>query len=92
MHLPQDLQEALERGTNARELLNQPAFTATVDSLTAYHLAAMVAARPGSSDREALEYHHLMQHALTEIVSTLVGYRNAADEIEARLAAGEDDE
>lgn len=92
MHLPQDLQEALERGVHARDLMAQPAFTETVDYLTNYHLAAMVAARPGSKDREALEYHHLMQHALTEIVSTLVGFRNAADEIEARLAEGEDQE
>lgn len=48
-------------------------FVAVVDDLTNYHLAALVAAPPGPRGLEAREYHHLIQHALSEIVSSLKG-------------------
>ncbi len=68
------------RGHNARLLLENPTFAAVVDDLTQYHLAALVAAPPGPSGKEAVDYHHLMQYAMTELVSTLQGHQQAGEE------------
>jgi len=78
---PSEDQAALiiERGLAAGKLLDDPTFAAVVDDLTNFNLSALVAARPGESGREARDYHHLMQFALTEICAELT-MRKAAGE------------
>lgn len=78
MLLPLDMdqtQQVIERGQRAADLLGHPSFTWIVDDLTNMHLAGLCAAKPGETD--AINYHHTMQHALTEIVSMLTGYAQA---------------
>ena len=90
MDLSPDMMLALERGTRAKQLLSDDAFTETVNDLTNYHLSALVAAKPTDAERPARDYHHLMQHALTEIVDTLVEQAEVARKIEEML--GEEEE
>jgi uridylate kinase len=69
---PDDIMAQVERGAAMQACLDSPAFKEAVDHLTNYHVAAMVACRPGyTADADALAHHHLMQHALTEIVATM---------------------
>jgi len=61
-------------------VLDLPAFHEVVDHLTAYHVAGMTACRPGyAADADALAHHHLMQHALTEIVAQLQQWAAVGD-------------
>jgi hypothetical protein len=69
---PDEVIAQIERGSAMQAVLDLPAFHEAVDFLTQYHTAAIVACRPGyAADAEALSHHHLMQHALTEIVAQL---------------------
>lgn len=81
----------IERGHRASDLLANPAFTWIIDDLTQLHLAGLVAAKPGETD--AINYHHAMQHTLTEIVSVLTGYAQAGAAQQAVIDAinGDDD-
>jgi hypothetical protein len=79
--LPPDVVAILERGQRAQDLLDNPTFTETVDDLTQQFLAQMVACRPGERDREARDYAHLMQHAMTELVASLRGYAATASDL-----------
>jgi hypothetical protein len=85
----------VERGQNARALMGTPAFLSVVDDLSNLHLAALVATRPGATDLDAREYHHLLHHALTEIVSQLRQYDQAGEAmqrvLEEKSADGDDD-
>ena len=91
-----DLEQArliIERGQRAADLLANPSFQWIVDDQTQYHLAALVAAPPGPRGCDARDYHHLQQHALSELVATLTGYAQAGAEQAARLVAiGDDDD
>lgn len=82
---PPDITAVLERGRVAAALLEQEAFVAVVNDLSNYHVAALVAAPPGASGTEAREYHHLMQHALTEIVAALRQHADTAAELREKL-------
>ncbi len=80
------VQLIIERGQRATRLLDDETFRWIVDDLTNYHLAALVAARP-VKDADAIEYHHTLQHALSEIVASLQGYSETGRKMEAVLAA-----
>lgn len=81
-----DIGTVIDRGINARELLQNPTFLAVIDDLSNYHVTAMVASPPGEAAREAREHHHLLHYAVCEIVQTLQGYAAAADELAKRTA------
>jgi hypothetical protein len=53
----------------------------------------MLACRPGiKADADARDYHHLMQHALTEIVGHLKQVDTAGAEQEAVMAFDNEDD
>lgn len=80
-----DLNEVLERGDAAEGLLQSDTFTSVMNDLSNFHVSAMTACHPTERDREARDYHHLMLHALREIVDELRSRIAAAQEIEDRL-------
>lgn len=84
----------MERGRKAAALLSDPTFQWVVDDQTNYHLAALVAAPPGPSGADAITYHHLLQHALSELVATLQGHAQAGAAMERALGddASDDEE
>jgi len=91
-----DLDQAeyvIQRGNRAADLLANESFTWIVSDLTNTHLAGLCAAKPGEQD--AINYHHAMQHTLTEIVGVLSGYAQAGAAQQAVLDAingdGEDE-
>lgn len=65
--------------------MGTPAFLSVVDDISGLHLAALMATRPGARDLDAREYHHLMHHALTEIVAQLQGYDQAGEAMQRVL-------
>lgn len=85
----------VERGLRAASLLANPDFLWIIDDLTSFHLSALVAAKPGPAEADAVQYHHTMQHALTEIVGTLQQYAQVgeaqADVIQFEAEYGEED-
>jgi len=91
MH-PNEDQAALliERGAAAKRLLDDPTFCAVVDDLTNYNLSALCAAKPGDAGREAREYHHLLQYALTEICRELQMRHSAGEQMADALHNHED--
>lgn len=82
----------IERGQHAKALLENETFNWVLNDQTSLHLSALVAARPGPAGADAVAYHHLMQHAYTEIVSTLQGYIAAGEAMEQALTVIDDDE
>lgn len=84
----------IERGQRAADLLANPSFVWIVNEQTAEHVAALVASPPGPAGLEKREYHHLQQHAISELVLTLQGYADAgraqADALEAFEGEPED--
>lgn len=86
------LRAVIERGDKATSLLSNAAFLGIVDELTTMHLSALVAAPPGDAGREARDYHHLMQHSLTELVQTLQGYADAGEATKQALGSITDDD
>ena len=80
--MPPSNGSVLERGANAQELLMNKTFLAVIDDLSNQHVMAMVATPPGEAHRAAREHHHLLHHAVCEIVQTLQGYASAALEME----------
>lgn len=82
----------IERGRNAAALVNNPTFQAVVDDLTSYHLSALVAAPPGERGKDARDYHHLLQHALTELCGQLAGYVEAGEAAYAAVVEAADEE
>lgn len=93
---PDETIAQIERGASMRTALDLPAFQEAIDHLSNYHLAAMVACKPCiKSDVEALNYHHSLHHALTELVSQmqqwLVTGEQAARDLEWRREHGDND-
>ncbi|UYH50565.1 hypothetical protein N5W20_05405 [Candidatus Kirkpatrickella diaphorinae] len=78
-------EEMIERGLNAKALLENETFLAVVNALTNYNLTAMMASPPGQSGIEAREYHHLLQHGLTLICSELTAWKAAGEAEEALI-------
>lgn len=76
---PDQTMAVIERGDKCRWLLANETFLYIVDDLTTFHMAALVAAPPGSAGAEAREYHHLLQHGLSQIVAQLQSYANAGE-------------
>lgn len=63
-----------------------------MQSLEAYHVAAMVQAPEGPSGCDVRDHHHRMLHALRELATEFNARALAATEMEERLAAqGEED-
>lgn len=83
--LPPDPAPVIERGRQAKAVLENGDFLAVVDDLSNYHLAAMVAAPPGNAHRDARDHHHLIHHALSQIVAELSTRVAAADDLLRRL-------
>jgi hypothetical protein len=90
MHLP-DPEVVLEMGRCASELLDSEPFTTTVNDLSNYHLAAIVAAKPGEAGREARDHHHLLHYALGQIVGELQARVAAANEMQEIITQKEQD-
>ena len=84
-------QLVIERGQRAQALLEDETFLWVVEDQTSYHLAALVAARPGR-DRDAVDYHHSLQHALSELVASLKGHAEAGAAMERALAEAAEQE
>lgn len=79
-------QLVIDRGIRAGDLLANGSFAWIVDDQTTYHLAALVAAPPGPRGADAVAYHHLQQHALSELVASLRGYVEAGEAMQRALA------
>jgi hypothetical protein len=82
-----DLIAQVERGQAMDTALDSEPFKEAVDHLTSYHLAALIACRPGyAADAEALAFHHSQHHALAEIIAQMVQWsaagRAASDALE----------
>lgn len=91
--IPPDIaQHALERGVRARALLQSDVFVEAMRDLEFHHTTALVSAMPTPAERDARDYHHGQIHSLRELVSTLMGYVQAADEIEESLAEEAEDD
>jgi len=90
--LPPDIAAVLNRGEAAKEILESTAFLEIVDDMTQQHLAQLVACPPGEKHRDAREHAHLLQFALTEIVSTLRGYVATAEDLRRALEQPSDDD
>lgn len=89
---PDQAQQIIDQGQHAAAVLESEHFMAVVDQQTNYHMAAIAAARP-VLDRDAIDYHHSIQHALSELVSLLRGQVDAGKAMEKALAdAMEEDE
>jgi hypothetical protein len=85
--LPPDLaQEVIERGINAAAVLESEHFMAVLDQQTTYHISAIVAAPPGPRGADAIQYHHAIQHALSELVAILKAQVDAGAAMERALA------
>lgn len=85
------IQLIIDRGQRATHLLADETFRWIVDDQTNYHLAALVAARP-VKDADAISYHHTLQHALMELVSSLQGHAEVGRKMEEALAKQAEDE
>lgn len=86
-------EELIEHGLAASALLNNPTFTGVMNTLSDFHLSAMLACSP--EDRKQMEtrdHHFIMLKSLQEITETLVSQVQAGREIQKRLAATEEDE
>ena len=79
-------QLVIDRGIRAGDLLANESFGWIVEDQTTYHLAALVAAPPGPRGADAVSYHHLQQHALSELVASLRGYVEAGEAMQRALA------
>lgn len=79
--IPLDPQIVIERGRDAERLLADPTFEAVMNDLSNWHVAAMIAAPPGSPGAESREHHHRLTFALREIVDTLKGHQAASEEL-----------
>ena len=88
---PQQAQIVVARGRQATALLTSEVFVEAMRDLENYHVTAMVSCRPGPSERETRDHHHLMLFALGEVTTQLVGYAAAGTETEAHLAHSETD-
>jgi hypothetical protein len=89
----EDAQRVIERGHRAETLLANEAFAWVVNDLTTMHLAALVAADPGTPQgQEEAHSHHVQQHALTGIVEALTGYVAAGREQQEILGLSDPEE
>ena len=88
---PDQAQQIIEQGHHAAAVLESEHFMAVVDQQTNYHMAAIVAARP-VIDRDAIDYHHSIQHALSELVALLRGQVDAGKAMEKALADAADEQ
>ena len=86
-----EVEALISRGNAAKALLDNPDFHAVVNDLTNFHLSAMVASPPGEKGKDARDYHHLLQHALTEIVNTLKGYADTGENMLRAVEAKAED-
>jgi len=87
----EEIEAIIKAGQQAEELMASSAFVDTFNDLSNYHLAALVAAEPTPSTREARDYHHTMLHALQELetqIRTRIAY---GQDTAARLGFDEDD-
>lgn len=85
-------EEALEVGRACRDLIESPAYATVMQSLEAFHVAAMIAAPEGPSGADARDHHHRLLYALREIAGDFAMRTLAAGELEARLAERQDEE
>lgn len=77
---PDEMIAQIERGNAMRGALDNPSFVEAVEHLSTYHMAAMVACRPGySADAEALAHHHSCHHAITEILAQMAQWSDAGE-------------
>jgi hypothetical protein len=77
---PDAIVAEIERGAAMAEALDNPSFNEAIDHLTSFHLAAMVACRPGyASDQEALNHHHALHHAIIEVVAQMTQWRQTGE-------------
>lgn len=79
---PEQSSYIIQRGLKCKALVENEDFLWIVDDQTSWNLQQMLRCKPGDDD--ALKHAHLMQYALTELVSTLQGYAQAG-EAEARV-------
>ena len=71
---------AIQRGEEARALLESAPFVSAMNDLSNEHLRMLLAASPGETDRPERDHAHLMIHALRQIT----------EELAARVRFGED--
>lgn len=77
---PDEMIAQIERGNAMKQALENPALVEAVDHLSTYHLAAMVACRPGySADAEALAHHHACHHAITELLAQMAQWMETGE-------------
>lgn len=88
---PEALEEALEVGRAARELIRLPAYVTALSGLEAFHVSAMVGAPEGPAGADARDHHHRMLHALRELATEFTARAQAATDIEAQLDVAAED-
>ncbi len=86
----EEWERVIQSGRAAQELLENESFRRVVDDLTEYHLAGLVACKPGNSSQEARDYHHLLQYALTELVTDLASRAAAGAQLESHVKSLEE--
>lgn len=75
-----ELSAVIDRGAAMRAALQNTALLEAIDHLTTYHLSAMVACRPGyAADAEALNHHHALHHAITEVLAQMAQWSEAGE-------------
>lgn len=87
-----DLMVAVERGREAKELVESPAFTSTINDLSAYFLAQIVSCPIGDDALPAMREAHLMHTALGEIVSHLQARISGGEQAQVALETIDEDE
>lgn len=87
-----DLMVVIERGRDAKVFVENPAFVATVNDLSAYYLGQIASCPIGEASLPALREAHLMHTALGEIVSHLQGLAAAGEQAEATLGEPDEDD
>lgn len=73
----------IAQGEAAERLLRNQDYVEVLNTLSDFHLAALVACPPGPTHSETREHHHLMIHALQEINSEV--QRRAAALLDLRM-------
>lgn len=75
----------LERGRDAKVLMDHPAFTAAINDLSTFYLSQMVSCPVDEAALPALREAHLMHTAIGALVSQLHGYVAVAEQAAAAL-------
>lgn len=88
MHIPmtpEQMQQVLDFGTAAEELMQSPSFHSVIDALSHYHLSALVAAPIGDVGKEARDHHHTMHTAIREIATEITARVDAAQALSKQI-------